>query len=81
MTEKLTKEQIEILESAFASYPEDFTSISKYASMEGIREQLENPDFDVDGNQIVFYITNVKKVKLDCPHRFTMNKMFIGENK
>lgn len=81
MTEKLTKEQIEILESAIASYPEDFTSISKYASMEGIQEQLENPDFDADGNQIVFYISNVKKVKVDCPHSFTMNKMFIGVTK
>lgn len=38
---QLTQEQIKTLEDAFASYPEDFLTTSKYASMKGIQEQLE----------------------------------------
>jgi hypothetical protein len=41
---QLTPEQIKTLEDAFASYPKDFQTTSKYASMQGIPERPWNKD-------------------------------------
>lgn len=75
---QLTQEQIKTLEDVFASYPEDFPKTSKYASMEGIKEQLESPTVDANGNKIIFYMTPFKG---DGEYSFSLHKMYIGEAK
>lgn len=49
MTE-LTQEQLQTIEDAFNSLPEDMRT-GKYRNMEGIEEQLES------GAKIIFYMT------------------------
>lgn len=49
MTE-LTQEQLQTIEDAFNSLPEDMRT-GKYRTMEGIEEQLES------GAKIIFYMT------------------------
>lgn len=72
----LTPEQIKTLEDAFASYPEDFPTTSKYASMKGIQEQLE----ELNGEPgFIFYIS--KASMNDGATHCSMDKMKIGETK
>jgi nucleoid-associated protein YejK len=76
---QLTQEQIKTLEDAFASYPKDFPTTSKYASMQGIQEQLEELNGE-PGN--IFYIEkaytldeNIPGEQLHC----SIVKMKVGE--
>jgi hypothetical protein len=72
---QLTPEQIKTLEDAFASYPENFSTTSKYASMKGIQEQLDGLE---DGKGIIFYISraSVSDGQVNC----SMEKMKVGED-
>ena len=47
---KLTQEQLQTIEDAFNSLPEDMRT-GRYRNMEGIQEQLDS------GAQIIFYMT------------------------
>jgi hypothetical protein len=75
---QLTPEQIQILEDAFASYPKDFPTSSKYASMQGIEDQLEELNGE-PGN--IFYISKAyqldKNVQGEQLH-FSLDKMKVG---
>ena len=73
---QLTAEQIKTREDAFASYPEDFPTTSKYASMDGIQEQLKSPTVDSNGNNLIFYMTPGEKSE---EYSFSLHKMIIGE--
>jgi hypothetical protein len=55
---QLTLEQIKTLEDAFASYPEDYSSSSRCASMQGIQEQLEELNGEPGD---IFYFSNINK--------------------
>jgi hypothetical protein len=69
---QLTLEQIKILEDAFASYPEDYSSSSNFASMQGIQEQLE----ELNGKPgYIFYFSDVNKEQM----RFSINRMEVGK--
>jgi hypothetical protein len=68
---QLTPEQIKTLEDAFASYPEDFKTTSKYSNMNGIQEQLNELD-GKSGN--IFYISKVNLYDKTQSH-FTIDKM------
>jgi len=47
----LTQEQIQILETAFASLPEEIRTMNSfYVSMEGVQEQLNS------GAKLIFYM-------------------------
>ena len=73
---QLTPDQIKTLEDAFANYPEDFSGISKYDSMEGIQEQLDELNNEPGK---IFYVTNVRGTP---SHRgFTIEIMKVGEVK
>lgn len=74
---KLTEEQIKTLEDAFASYPEDYSVIPKYFTMEGIQEQLDSLE---DGNESIFYITNVKLIEEVGVDRFSINRIRVGND-
>lgn len=67
---QLTQEQIKTLEDAFASYPDEYIRTHKYATMEGIQEQLKKLNGEPG---IIFYISYVK-----CG--FSINKMVPGVN-
>lgn len=71
---QLTQEQIKTLEDAFASYPKDFPTSSKYASMKGIQEQLDELN---GGPGIIFYIS--KATMNDGVTDCSMDKIRIGE--
>jgi hypothetical protein len=73
---QLTAEQIKTLEDAFASYPEDFPTTSKYASMKGIQEQLDGLNGEPG---IIFYIS--KATMNDGVTNCSIEKMVPGVNK
>lgn len=76
---ELTLEQIKILEDAFAGYPEDFPTTSKYASMQGIQEQLEELNGE-PGN--IFFIAKAYTLDKDVPGEqlhCSIEKMKVGE--
>lgn len=78
---ELTQEQIKTLEDVFESYPEGFPTTSKYASMKGIQEQLEELNGE-PGN--IFYISKAYTLNAHVPGlqvHCAMNKMKIGEHK
>ncbi len=62
---KLTEEQKKTLEDVFASYPEDFSTstnyASIYASMQGIEKQLESLNGEPGD---IFYFSNVDTEEL-----------------
>lgn len=62
MTE-LTQEQLQTIEDAFNSLPEDMRT-GKYRTMEGIEEQLES------GAKIIFYMTRGED-KIDKDGEYT----------
>jgi hypothetical protein len=62
MTE-LTQEQLQTIEDAFNSLPEDMRT-GKYRNMEGIEEQLES------GAKIIFYMTRGED-KIDKDGEYT----------
>jgi hypothetical protein len=62
MTE-LTQEQLQTIEDAFNSLPEDMRT-GKYRTMEGIQEQLES------GAKIIFYMTRGED-KIDKDGEYT----------
>lgn len=74
---QLTQEQIKILEDAFASYPENCPVPSKYATMKGIQEQLNELD---EKFNIVMYISEAR-FNDDGGYGFTMEKLTLGEIK
>jgi hypothetical protein len=76
---QLTAEQIKTLEDAFASYPKDFSTTPKYASMKGIQEQLKSLMVDRDGKQFICYQTHGKKNEELGVYGFNMHKMIVGE--
>ena len=71
MTE-LTTEQIKTLEDAFASYPEDFNSDTKYANMNSIQEQLDELKGEPGD---IFYISKVTMLDNINEHKFTIERM------
>lgn len=72
---QLTAEQIKTLEDAFASYPKDFPTSSKYASMKGIQEQLD----ELNGEPgFIFYIS--KATMNDGVTDCSIEKMVPGVN-
>jgi hypothetical protein len=78
---QLTQEQIKTLEDAFASYPDDYKRTHKYATMEGIQEQLKSPTVDSKGNKFIVYISKVRSNKEINEHGFTMESMMVEETK
>lgn len=80
---QLTQEQIKTLEDAFASYPEDFPTTSKYASMKGIQEQLE--ELNGEPGDIFFiskaHVSNEINPGEQTHTHCTMERMKIGEQK
>lgn len=78
---QLTPEQIKTLEDAFASYPKDFPTTSKYASMQGIQEQLEELNGE-PGN--IFFIAKAYTLNTYVPGEqihCSLEKMKVGEQK
>lgn len=73
--DQLTAEQIKTFEDAFSNYPEDFPTTSKYASMKGIQEQLDQLE---DGKGNIFYISKVSTSEGQILH-CTIEKVVIGE--
>jgi hypothetical protein len=72
---QLTTEQIKTLEDAFVSYPEDYKKTPKYATMEGIQEQLDELKDDIGR---IYYISKVSKNQKLNAYNFTMNAMEVG---
>lgn len=72
---QLTAEQIKTLEDAFVSYPEDYKKTPKYATMEGIQEQLDELKDDIGR---IYYISKVSKNQKLNAYNFTMNAMEVG---
>jgi hypothetical protein len=60
---KLTQEQLQTIEDAFNSLPEDMRT-GRYRNMEGIQEQLES------GAKIIFYMTRGED-KIDKDGEYT----------
>lgn len=75
---QLTQEQIKTLEDAFASYPDEYIRTHKYATMEGIQEQLKELNGE-PGN--IFYISHVLLNEELNVCGFNINKMVPGVNK
>lgn len=71
MTE-LTTEQIKTLEDAFASYPEDYNSDTKYANMNSIQEQLDELKGEPGD---IFYISKVTMLDKINVQKFTIERM------
>jgi hypothetical protein len=69
---QLTSEQIKTLEDAFASYPEDYNSDTKYANMNSIQEQLDGLKGEPGD---IFYISKVNMVDKINLHKFTIERM------
>ena len=69
---KLTTEQIKTLEDAFASYPEDYNSDSKYANMQGIQEQLDELKGEPGD---IFYMSKVIMADKINAHHITIERM------
>ena len=68
---KLTEEQIKTLEDAFVSYPEDFSTSTNFASMQGIEKQLESLNGEPGD---IFYFSNVDIERL----AFSIEKMKVS---
>ena len=72
---KLTQEQLQTIEDAFNSLPEDMRT-GRYRNMEGIQEQLDS------GTQIIFYMTRGEdRIDEDGKPQFhyVITKMKVGE--
>lgn len=70
----LTVEQIKTLKNVFRNYPSDYKPVSTYGTMEGIEEQLKDPQ-EKDGKRFIFYIDNVRPAPEFNTYSFTMSKM------
>jgi hypothetical protein len=70
---KLTEEQIKTLEDVFASYPEDFSTSTNFASMQGIEKQLESLNGEPGD---IFYFSNVDTKGLGIA--FSVEKMKVS---
>jgi len=68
----LTEEQVKVLEQAFNTYPKDHGLGYKWTTMEGINEQLKNPE-DKDGKQYVCYVSKIRSVS---PISFSIEKLY-----
>jgi len=71
---KLTQEQLQTIEDAFNSLPEDMRT-GRYRNMEGIQEQLDS------GAKIIFYMTRGEDTTDEYGKAFTyvITKMKVGE--
>ena len=68
----LTEDQVKVLEQAFSAYPKDHGLGYKWTTMEGINEQLKNPE-DKDGKQYVCYVSKIRSVS---PISFSIEKLY-----
>ena len=69
---QLTTEQIKTLEDAFASYPEDYNSDTKYANMNSIQEQLDELKGEPGD---IFYMSKVTMLDEINLHKITIERM------
>ena len=71
---KLTQEQLQTIEDAFNSIPEDMRT-GKFGTMEGIEEQL------AEGSTLIFYMTKAEITDSNgiTQANYVIDKMKLGE--